>query len=96
MTESKYYVYSEKGILLNRIDFSKITKKYGQIVSCSQNGLNFALHNKMQDIVSVIRFTEKSTLYLKTIKVTDQIREFSKRQENPLYNDLKEKHHWVY
>ena len=47
LTESKYYVYSEKGMLLNRYDFSKMTKKYGQVVSTSQNGLNMALYNKV-------------------------------------------------
>jgi hypothetical protein len=34
-------------MLLNRYNFSHLTKKYGQVVSCSQNGLNMALHNKI-------------------------------------------------
>jgi hypothetical protein len=29
INESKFYVYSEKGLLLNRIDFSDYVKKYG-------------------------------------------------------------------
>ena len=29
LTESKYYVYNEKGILLNRIEFGALIKKHG-------------------------------------------------------------------
>lgn len=49
VNENKFYVYSEKGLLLNRIDFSDYIKKYGEIVCASSNGLNFALHNKRTD-----------------------------------------------
>ena len=42
-TESKYYVYSENGILLNRINFANITEKYGKIIAMSNNGLNLIL-----------------------------------------------------
>ena len=46
LNESKFYVYSEKGLLLNRIEYSEYTKKHGEIVSTSPDGLNFVLHNK--------------------------------------------------
>jgi len=58
LNESKFYVYSEKGLLINRIEFAQYTKKYGEIVATSPDGLNFALHNKSSDTITIIRFDE--------------------------------------
>jgi hypothetical protein len=38
LNESKFYVYSEKGLLINRIEYAHYTKKYGEIVSTSPDG----------------------------------------------------------
>lgn len=65
-------------------------------MSVSQNGLIYALHNKVNDIVTLLQFTEKKAVYLKTIKIIDQIREFSKRQVNKAYDDIKHQTHWIY
>lgn len=46
LTESKYYIYLEKGILKNRVDFVEFTRKYGEIVTTSVNGLNFGMWSK--------------------------------------------------
>lgn len=40
-TEHKYYVYTQNGLLLNRVNFSDVVSKYGEPVSTSSNGLNF-------------------------------------------------------
>jgi len=58
INESKFYVYSEKGLLLNRIEFSKEIKQYGEIVCASSNGLTFALYKSRTDQVTIIRFDE--------------------------------------
>ena len=58
LNESKFYTYNEQGLLLKRIEFSEIIKKYGEIVAASQNGLNFALQNKRNDTITIIRFNE--------------------------------------
>ena len=69
INESKFYVYSEKGLLLNRIEYSEYTKKYGEFVSTSPDGLNFVLHDKVADTISIIRFDEEEVQLLKSIKV---------------------------
>ena len=42
-TEHKYYVYTQNGLLINRVNFADVVKKYGEPVSTSSNGLNFIL-----------------------------------------------------
>lgn len=66
-------MYSEKGLLLNRIDYSEYTKKYGDIVSTSPDGLNFALLNSIMDTVTIIRFDEEQVQLLKTLKIDQAI-----------------------
>lgn len=41
LTEHKYYVYKENGILVNRIDYSEWVEEFGEPVATSENGLNF-------------------------------------------------------
>jgi hypothetical protein len=38
ITDSKYYIYSLKGILRERVNFQKLTQKYGKARSVSNNG----------------------------------------------------------
>jgi hypothetical protein len=79
-----------------------MTKRYGDIVSTSANGLNFVLWNKDTDQVSIIRINEKQAIFIKTIDLTKSIVEFLKRQEdNEMYSELWEekgpkKNHWFY
>jgi len=42
-TEHKYYVYTQNGLLINRVDFKDLVNKYGEPVATSSNGLNFIL-----------------------------------------------------
>ena len=37
----KYYVYSETGILLNRVEFSDLCKNYGEPILSTQSGFYF-------------------------------------------------------
>jgi len=46
LTGSKYYVFSQRGLLRNRISFVDYARKYGQPVDVSPNGLNFILARK--------------------------------------------------
>ena len=88
LTESKYYVYQEKGLLINRINFQEMTKKYGEIVSTSANGLNFVMWNKTQDNVTIVKFSEEKATYIKSISLTKSIVEFVRRQKSNMYQDL--------
>jgi hypothetical protein len=42
-TEHKYYVYTQNGLLVNRVNFTDLVNKYGEPVATSSNGLNFIL-----------------------------------------------------
>jgi hypothetical protein len=50
LTESKYYVFSERGLLQNRVDFSQIMESYSGIRAVSPNGRNFVLLKKMKSL----------------------------------------------
>ena len=78
LNESKFYVYSEKGLLINRIEYADYIKKYGEIVATSPDGLNFALHNKSSDIITIIRFDEEKVCYLKSLNIEIAINELTK------------------
>ena len=41
ITSNKYYIYSLKGILNKRVDFSDLVKKYGTPRTVSNNGTIF-------------------------------------------------------
>ena len=40
-TEYKYYVFSQNGVLFNRVNFSDVVEQYGVPVAVSNNGQNF-------------------------------------------------------
>ena len=41
LTDQKYHVFQQNGMMLNRVDFKSEVAQYGDLVSTSQNGLNF-------------------------------------------------------
>ena len=41
LTLSKYYIYTERGILVNRVEFSQLVEKYGNASLTSTDGLKF-------------------------------------------------------
>ena len=85
MTESKYYVYNEKGILLKRIDYSDYTKKYGEVVSISDDGLNFLMSNKIRDQLTVLRFSEYKVIPLKSFFLNESIIRLAKKKTKALW-----------
>ena len=48
ITEAKYYIFSERGLLQNRVDFSQIMESYLTIIAISPNGRNFILLKKFK------------------------------------------------
>jgi hypothetical protein len=76
LTESKFYVYSEKGLLENRIEFSELIKEYGEIMCTSPDGLNFALHNRRNDTITIIRFSQEEVFVLKSLSLENSLKEY--------------------
>ena len=52
LDENKFYVYSQNGLLLNRVNYSETIKKYGKVVVFSNNGLNLILKKSKEDIMT--------------------------------------------
>ena len=49
-TEYKYYVYSQNGMVINRVDYSNIVKQHGIPVASSSNGLNFIFKKSLNQV----------------------------------------------
>ena len=49
-TEHKYYVYTQNGMLMNRVDYSDKIEKHGYPISTSSNGLNFIFQKSFGQI----------------------------------------------
>ena len=58
LTNSRYKVYSQNGILINVVDFSDLTKKYGSPIAVSPDGLNF-IFKKSEDEIDLRRKSTK-------------------------------------
>ena len=67
MTNSKYKVYSQNGILINVVDFSDLTKKYGQPIAVSPDGLNF-IFKKNEDEIDLQRQSVKNADEIELIR----------------------------
>ena len=65
-----------RGILVNRIEFSDLIQQYGEIVCTSPDGLNFALHNRRNDTLTIIRFSEHEIFVLKTLSLENSLKEY--------------------
>lgn len=79
LTESKYYVYSEKGNLRNRVMFDDITSKHGKVVEVSPNGANFLLlsfHQKKVPVLSLFQLTEYEFVFIKQFNVLTEIKNY--------------------
>jgi len=69
LTEHKYYVYRENGILVNRIDYSHWVEEYGEPVATSENGLNFIFKKKTKNIISIIHLDEVNLTHIKSFDI---------------------------
>lgn len=76
LTESKYYVYSARGILRNRVKFNHIIREYGKIVEVSPDGSNYLLLNETKEgvpLVSLFHLTEFEFLFIKKFNPLEEL-----------------------
>lgn len=57
LVESKVYLYRENGQLVNRCDFVKQIKEYGDIISTSNDGLNYIFKKKNKSEFSILELS---------------------------------------
>jgi len=69
LTEHKYYVYLENGILINRIDYSKWVEDYGEPIATSENGLNFIFKKRNNTEISIIHLDENNLTLIKSFDI---------------------------
>lgn len=72
LDESKFYVYSNTGILRNRIDYNKLTEYYGQIDTVSPDGSKYLLkkdRNESAPLIQIFELTEKHFMPMFTDKM---------------------------
>jgi len=87
LTESKYYIFSTRGLLRNRIDYSSKVMAHGPPVCVSENGRNF-LHlqkssiTNMQPIVTIFHVTEFEYVLIKQINILEDIRNYMQRLQD--------------
>ena len=84
LTESKYYIFSMKGLLRNRIDFKGCVRKHGIPVAVSENGLNFVLYHKNQRTngrpqCSIYHLQEHEFTFVKTIELDTCLNQYKDR-----------------
>ena len=72
-----YYVMSDKGMLLSRIDFSEQVKEYGNPVQVSPNGKNLIFQDpKNLFKIHLLCLSSKQLLHVKSIEVNTSISQY--------------------
>ena len=69
LIESKVYLYRENGLLVNRCDFTKDIKEYGDIISTSNDGLSFIFKKKNKSEFSILELSFKGFKFVKKIDI---------------------------
>ena len=62
-------MFHQNGILLNRVDFKSDVEKYGDLISTSQNGLNFIFKKAKFDFEDQ-QFSMKETVLQRVVNVS--------------------------
>ena len=82
LTESKYYVYSQMGILKKRVDFSDITNKYGSLTTISNNGHILVFRQRKQMVINIFILTlARGLVKMKTICLKDAVFDYIAKLE---------------
>mmetsp|Transcript_1931 Transcript_1931/g.2766 ORF Transcript_1931/g.2766 Transcript_1931/m.2766 type:complete len:509 (+) Transcript_1931:3115-4641(+) len=81
LSESKYYIYSQRGLLRNRIDFSKEVKFSGSPIAVSENGRNFLLMQKNAStgnmpMLTIYHLTDYEFTFIKQIILQYDIQQY--------------------
>ena len=81
MTDHKYYIYSLRGSLKRRIDYSKEVKLYGSPKAVSNNGTIYIFKKQQSCILTVLMLTTNGFEFVKLINLKTAIRECIAKME---------------
>lgn len=76
ITESKYFIYTLKGILKDRVDFSDMVRKYGNPRQVSNNGMVYIFKKTQNFKLNVILLSQGGLTFVKTIHIKDAIHNY--------------------
>jgi len=77
ITEHKYFIHSLKGILKERVDFSKLAWTYGNPKMVSNNGRFFIFKKSQSHFLNIMMLTlEKGLKFIKSINICTAIESY--------------------
>ena len=75
--ENKMYIYSEMGILIDRVDYSKLADKYGKPMSISENGTILLFRKSMENPeIHMIMVHLNKLEFVITINIKEKLNSF--------------------
>ena len=96
LIESKVYLYRENGLLVNRCDFMKDIKEYGDIISASNDGLSFIFKKKNKSEFSILELSFTGFKFVKKIDIIAYLTKYV--MTNGLekeYDNLFDSENWI-
>ena len=79
VSSNKYFIYSEGGLLCNRVDYSSLVGRFGVPIEVSNDGRNFIFcAPDKKSILHVLRLEISGFIFVKTIDVFKAIKTYYK------------------
>ena len=75
--EYKYYVYSHRGVLKNRINFMQEVRNYGEPIGTSSSGKNYIFKKDDSNVISVLQISILGFIHIKDIDIFECIEKYS-------------------
>lgn len=89
ITDSKFYIYSLKGILRERTNFQNLTQMFGRVRQVSNNGQIFIFKKTLSFNLNIMLMTNKDGLnHIKTINLQEAVQHYLKNDECPNIEEL--------
>ena len=90
ITDSKYYIYSLKGMLRERVNFKALTATYGKARAVSNNGLIFIFKKPSSFELNILLMTNSEGLaFVKTVNIQKRVLEMIENDSLPGIEDLR-------
>lgn len=90
ITDSKYYIYSLKGNLRERVNFKHLTERYGRARAVSNNGLIYVFKKPSSFELNILLMTNSEGLvFVKTVNLQERILALIEDDSYPMVDDLR-------
>lgn len=73
ISEHKYYVYSQGGLLLNRVDYTLKHTQYGTPTAVSNNGQIFIFRQQKSLTIDILVMTKDTLVHIKKVNLKKEI-----------------------